>query len=121
MDWGAVIAAGVSVAGQLLEDDQRDQQRADSRENMILQLQDNERDRAAQAERLQEQLANTKAIAELGAATDKELAKARIMGDVLLDQGKGQSQLMLEDFRSSAQAPERFNNAATVLANVLSR
>lgn len=117
MDWGAIIAAGVGIAGQLLEDDEREDERADSRENLILQLQDNERDRAAQLER--QQIASQ---ASLDAARmGFEAQKKRILGDVLLEQGKGQENLMLENFRASANAPERFNNAASILAQVLSR
>ena len=120
-DWGAVISAGVSLASGLLEDENREQQFAQSRENQILQLQDNERGRVAQADRLATAEAGALERAQLAASAQLEATNKRILGDVLLDQGKGQETLMLESFRSSANAPERFNNAASVLAQVLAR
>ena len=120
-DWGAIISAGVAISNQLLEEEKSDKSHAQSRENTILQLQDNERGRVAQAERQAEALANNLEIANIGAQTDLETMNKRIMGDVLLKQGEGQNNLMLEDFRSSANAPERFNRSADILAQVLSR
>lgn len=121
MDWGSIIAGGIAIANQLLGDEENEEQRGFDRETTILQLQDNERARAAQAERQAELLASNLQIAQLGNAADLEQVKKRIMGDVLLQQGQGQEKLMLEDFRASANAPERFNSAANVLATVLAR
>ena len=50
-----------------------------------------------------------------------EATKKRIMGDVLLKQGEGQEKLGIEAYRANANRPERFNNAANVLASVLAR
>ena len=121
MDWDTIIAAGVSLAGGLLKDDEKDRARADTRETQILNLQDNERGRQAQADRLQDTLASNLQIAQLGQETSLENTRKKILGDVLLQQGQGQEKLMLESFRSSANTPERFNTAANILSQVLSR
>jgi hypothetical protein len=117
VDWGPIIAAGVNIASGMLADETNQQSLDQSKENLILNLQDNERDRAAQLER--QQLANQAMIESANIGLQGQ--KKRILGDVLLQQGQGQEKLMLEAFRAAANKPERFNTAAQVLANVLSR
>ena len=116
-DWGPVIAAGVNLAQDFLGQDDKQQQFAQDRETTILQLQDNERGRAAAMDR-----ANLAAQTQLEAAgLSADVAKKKILGDVLLQQGQGQEKLGLEAYRAAANRPERFNTAANVLAQILSR
>lgn len=116
-DWAPIISAGVSLAQGLLNDENKKDERADSRENLILNLQDNERDRAAALERQRIALEASKYASDTSLAA----AKKRILGDVLLQQGKGQEALGIEAYRAAANKKERFNDAASVLAQVLSR
>ena len=119
--WATVIGAGVNISKGLLEDENNQQALDQSRENTILQLQDNERAREAQMDRLAIAEAGAMDRANLAASTQLEGQKKRILGDVLLKQGEGQEKLYLESFRSKANKPERFNNAANILAQILSR
>lgn len=119
--WGSLISAGVSLAGDLLAQDTRDQQQQANRETTILQLQDNERGREAQADRLQAEIAAALERTQLNTQAQLDIAKKRILGDVLLKQGEGQEKLMLESYRAAEARPERFNDAASVLAQILSR
>lgn len=116
-DWGPVIAAGVNLAQGLLQDSARDDATALSNEQFLMNLQAQERDRAAAMDRAQ--LAANASIQAANISAD--VAKKRILGDVLLQQGQGQEKLMLESFRASANAPERFNTAANILAQILSK
>lgn len=115
--WGPIIAAGVNLASGLLEDEEKEEDRAQTKEIELLRLQDNERDRVAAMQRAELSAETTLAAAE----KSLEAAKKRILGDVLLQQGQGQEKLGIEAFRAAANKPERFNDAASVLAQVLSR
>jgi hypothetical protein len=115
MDWETLIAAGVSLASGLLQDDRRESELAQSKDNLLLQLQDRERDRLAALERQQLSADTSLQAAQLSL----EGAKKKILGDALLNKGKASGAAMLESFRSSANKPERFNTAANNLAALL--
>ena len=117
MDWGPIIAAGVGIAGDFLQQDTVNQANAQSMEQLLLTLQDNERARQAALER--QQLANSATLQAANISADT--ARKRILGDVLLQQGQGQERLGIEAFRAAANRPERFNSAAAVLSQVLAR
>ena len=120
-DWATVISAGVNLAEGMLEDDANDATREQSRENIILQNLDNERDRANRLLMSQEGNKAQLEAAKISAGAQLEATKKRIMGDVLLKQGDAQGEAMLEGYRAAANAPERFNTAANILAQVLAR
>lgn len=116
-DWSTVIAAGVSLAQDYLKQDDKKQDNAQSDKQFFATLADKERDRANEAAMNQARIEASKYAADL----TLEAAKKRILGDVLLKQGEGQQKLGIEAYRASANKPERFNNAAAVLAGVLSK
>ena len=78
-----------------------------------------ERDRVAAAERqrLSDLAADGRNSESI--AGQIEQVKKRVLGDVLLTQGKSQGDLLLESFRAKANRPEKFNDAASILARVL--
>ena len=121
MDWGAIISAGVSLFEGLLEDETKGQELSQNKEIAILNLQDKERDRASKEEIAGLSRETQLAIANLSAQTDLGIANRRIMGDVLLDQGKGQTQLGIEAFRAAANKPKVSPSAISTLAQVLAR
>lgn len=115
--WGTIIAAGVSLAGGLLADENKDEDRKQSREETILELQDNERDRQNRLALQQMQADATLAAARIGL----EGTKKRILGDALLNKGKDEGSALLSRFQTTANRPERFGTAATSLAAMLQR
>lgn len=116
-DWSAIIAAGVSLAQDQLAQEDKEDERVQSDKQLLMNLADKERDRIAAEER-----AKISAEASMyGADKTLEAQKKRILGDVLLRQGEGQEKLGIEAYRAHANKPERFNDAASVLAGVLAR
>jgi hypothetical protein len=115
--WELIVSAGVALAKDYGESERIDDAQNANKEIEILKLQNRERDRA-----------NQKQISEMANATtlqSTELSlqgqKKRILGDVLLQQGKGQEALGIEAYRASANRPERFNTAASVLAKIFAQ
>lgn len=115
--WEVAIAAGVSLAKSYGESEREDDNREFSREIEIMKLQDRERDRANQVNIAEMSNATALQAAQL----DLEGQKKRILGETLLQQGKGQEALGIEAYRASANRPERFNSAAQVLATILAK
>lgn len=121
MSWGAVIAAGASLVSGLIQDEREKEKNTQSKENLILELQDNERDRQAQADRQAALLASNESIAGADREANLLMDKRRILGQAILDQGEDQGQAMLRRAELAAQTPERFNTAANALAASLLR
>lgn len=117
MDWGPIIAAGVNIAQDFLNQDDKERERAQSDEQFYASLADKERDRLAAGERADLTAQTQLQLGEMSAET----ARKRVLGDVLLQQGQGQESLGIEAFRAAANRPERFNTAANALAAILAR
>lgn len=115
----ALISAGADLMAGILASDSAEDTRQDSKETTLLNLQDNERNRAAMMERLKAETAANLEAAKIQAATQKDVTKKKAIGDLILDQGKDSNSALLEDFKSSANKKERFNDSADNLASLL--
>lgn len=120
-DWTPLIAAGVSIAGDIIKQDQVDQQAGINRENLALQLQDNERGRQAALDRAELAAQTSLEAANISAQTSLENTRKRILGAAIADRGQDAGQALLSAFQSRANRPERFNEAANNLAQLLAR
>ena len=110
-----LIAGGVGIAQGLLQEDQQDRANAQSKENLLLQLADNERDRGTRLE--QSRISADAALAAAG--MQAETAKKRILGEAIMDKGKDSGTAMLSSLNNLERKPERFNQAASQLAAIL--
>ena len=121
MDLSALILAGTTLAEGLLKDDAREEQFGFDREMNILKLQDNERSRANDLARSELMAGASVEAAKLQAGAALEQTKRKILGDMLLKQGDGQLQGLLTKLKGTVSRPERFNDAASILSQVLAR
>ena len=120
-DWGGLFEAGQAIAQGLIQQDQEQVQFENDRENLVLELQDNERARANQAAIAAASNATSLQAAEIAAGAQTEIARKRILGDAILQQGQAQGEALLAAQQSVANKPERFNAAANALSASLLR
>ena len=119
--WAGIFAAGATLAQGLLQQRQTDETNA-------INIQNNELDRQAAMDRLnaslavqREGLANNLAAANISAGAQKDIAGANIQGRVLEQQGQAGNDLMLAQYNSFANKPERLQAGVNTLVGALRR
>lgn len=115
--WLPLLAAGAQLAKGMLQDDREDRAFSEKKDNLLLEIQDRERDRVAALER--QRLSSETALQ--AANLSLEGVKKKILGEALLNRGKSQSEALLEDFKSSANKKDRSGEAMATLAALLSK